>query len=83
VVGEPKAWGRGIASAAICAACRFIFDELGFRKVTAGYHAINIGMRRAFETNGFHVEGVLREQLYFRGEVVDHILVCKFGKGKA
>lgn len=82
VVGDPKAWGQGIASAAIRAACRFIFDELGFRKITAGYHAINIGMRRAFEKNGFHVEGVLREQLYFRGGVVDHILVSKFGEGK-
>jgi RimJ/RimL family protein N-acetyltransferase len=83
VVGEPKAWDRGIASAAIRAACRFIFDELGFRKVTAGYHATNIGMHRAFEKNGFQVEGVLRDQLYVAGNIVDHVLVCKFGKGKA
>ncbi len=82
VVGEPEAWGRGIASAAIRAACRFIFDELGFRKVTAGYHATNIGMHRAFKKNGFLVEGVLRDHLYFAGKVVDHVLVCKFGKGK-
>lgn len=83
VVGEREAWGRGIASASIRAACRFIFDALGFRKVTAGYHAINIGMHRAFEKNGFQVEGVLREQLYFAGKIVDHVLVGKFRKERA
>jgi len=80
VVGEPRAWGRGIASAAIRAICRFVFDELGFRKVTAGYHASNVGMQRAFEKNDFVVEGILREQLFLAGKFVDHVLVCKFGK---
>lgn len=77
MVGERAAWGRGIASDAIQAACRFIFDVLGFRKVTAGYLATNVGMHRVFEKNGFDIEGVLREQVFFEGKLVDHLMVCK------
>jgi [ribosomal protein S5]-alanine N-acetyltransferase len=78
LVGERAAWGRGIASAAIEAATRYVFDELGFQKITAGYLATNAGMARAFEKNGFRVEGVLEKQLFAAGRLVDHVMVCKF-----
>ena len=78
MVGARMQWGRGIASAAIRAACRYIFEDLGFRKVIAGYLATNVGMHRAFEKNGFQVEGLLREQVFFAGRLVDHVMVGKF-----
>ena len=78
MVGDTKVWGRGIASTAIHLACRYIFEELGFRKIVAGYLATNAGIHRAFEKNGFEIEGVLREQVFFAGRLVDHILVSKF-----
>jgi len=82
MVGERKAWGRGIATAAIRAACRYVFEVLGFAKVTAGYLASNAGMHRAFRKNGFRTEGVLRKQVFFAGRLVDHVLVCKFANRK-
>jgi RimJ/RimL family protein N-acetyltransferase len=82
MVGERAAWGRGIASAAIRAACRYVFEVLGFSKVTAGYLATNVGMHQAFRKNGFRTEGVLRRQVFFAGNLVDHVMVCKFGNGK-
>ena len=83
MVGERRAWGRGIASAAIRAACRYVFDVLGFGKVTAGYLASNVGMHRAFRNNGFRVEGRLRKQVFFAGRLDDHIMVGKFRENKA
>jgi RimJ/RimL family protein N-acetyltransferase len=71
-------WGQGIASAAIGAACDYVFDVLGFRKITAGFAAPNVGMERAFLKNGFQVEAVLKGQLFLAGDYVDHKLVCRF-----
>lgn len=82
MVGERSAWGRGIATAAIRAACRYVFEVLGFGKVTAGYLATNIGIHQAFRKNGFQKEGVLRRQVFFAGKLVDHVMVCKFGNRK-
>lgn len=78
MVGDTKVWGKGVASTAIQLACRYVFEELGFRKMVAGYLATNQGMHRAFEKNGFEIEGVLREQVFFAGRFVDHVMVGKF-----
>ena len=78
MVGDTKVWGRGIASTAISMACRYVFGELGFQKIVAGYLATNEGMRRAFKKNDFEIEGVLREQFFVAGQLVDHVLVSKF-----
>lgn len=83
IVGDRSAWGRGIASAAIRAACRYVFEVLGYGKVTAGYLASNVGMHRAFQKNGFRAEGRLRKQVYFAGRLDDHLLVAKFRDTKA
>lgn len=83
VVGDRDAWGRGIASAAIRAACNYVFEVLGFGKVTAGYLSTNIGMHKAFMKNGFEIEGVLKKHLFFAGELVDHVLVRKMDSPSA
>jgi RimJ/RimL family protein N-acetyltransferase len=82
MVGERAAWGRGIASAAIRAACRYVFEVLGFGKVAAGYLASNMGMHKAFRKNGFRIEGVLRQHVYFAGRLDDHVMVGKFRNDK-
>jgi len=80
MVGNKSDWNKNIASTAIRIACRYIFDVLGFRKITAGYISKNIGMKQAFLKNGFQVEATFKEQLFFEGEFVDHVFVCKFRK---
>lgn len=78
----PEAWGQGVATAAIRAASRYVFDVLGFAKVGAGYLASNVGMHKAFSRNGFRIEGRLRRQVFFQGRLEDHIFVGKFRNGK-
>ena len=80
LVGERRVWGKGIATSAIRAASRYVFETLGFNKMTAGYLASNRGMHHAFHRNGFRIEGVLRRQVFFGGRLDDHIMVAKFGK---
>jgi ribosomal-protein-alanine N-acetyltransferase len=82
MVGDRTAWGRGIATRAIRAACRYVFEVLGFEKFTAGYLASNKGMHKAFGKNGFRVEGVLRKQVFFAGRLDDHVMVGKFRNEK-
>jgi RimJ/RimL family protein N-acetyltransferase len=83
MVGERNVWGRGIASTAIAAACKYVFGVLGFGKVAAGYLASNVAMHKAFRTNGFSVEGVLRRHVFFSGRLDDHVMVGKFRNEKA
>ncbi len=78
MVGDRTVWGRGIASSAIRAACRYVFGVLGFGKITAGYLASNMGMHKAFRRNGFRVEGRLRRHVFFAGRLDDHVMVGKF-----
>ena len=62
VVGEKAFWGKGIATESIRLINHFLFSNLELDKITAGCYADNIGSCRAFQKNGYEVEGVLREQ---------------------
>lgn len=80
VIGDKSEWGKGYAGTAIRIACRYIFEVLGMRKITAGYVADNVGMERAFLNNGFEIEATFKEHLFFEGRYVDHKFVCLFRK---
>jgi len=77
-IGDRASWGKGYATASIHIACKYCFEVLSVRKITAGYIANNIAMERAFIKNGFEAEAVFKEHLYYEGEFVDHKFVCKF-----
>jgi RimJ/RimL family protein N-acetyltransferase len=47
------------------------FEKLNLHKVTAGMWASNVGSRRAFEKNGFRLEGTLRESFWAGDRFVD------------
>jgi ribosomal-protein-alanine N-acetyltransferase len=63
IIGDRSAWGRGYASEAIGAVSAWAFAELGLDKLTAGSYSNNRGSIRAFERNGFHIEGVQRSHV--------------------
>ncbi len=78
MIGDRASWGKNFATRAIGIASNYIFDVLGFRKITAGYIANNVGMEKAFLKNGFQIEARFKEHLIFDGKFVDHVFVCKF-----
>ena len=63
LIGEKRAWGKGIATTAITMMCELARTELQLHKATAGCYASNVGSRRAFEKAGFEVEGVRKQQV--------------------
>jgi RimJ/RimL family protein N-acetyltransferase len=78
LIGNRAYWGRGIATDALTVLCRYLFERLGLRKLTAGLMKINPAMLRVFEKLGFRVEGVFRKQDYFEGDYVDHVYLGCF-----
>jgi len=57
VIGEPSAWGRGVATETLSLLSRWAFAQLGLSKLTAGSYSANGGSVRAFEKAGWAVEG--------------------------
>lgn len=74
IIGEPSAWGKGIATEAIRAISTWAFTELHLEKLTAGAYAANVGSIRAFEKVGFSREGRLIDEVILedgsRGDVI-------------
>jgi RimJ/RimL family protein N-acetyltransferase len=73
VIGDTSLQGKGIATEAIGLMTAHAFEKLNLHKVTAGMWATNAGSRRAFEKNGFVLEGTLRESFWQGDRWVDEI----------
>lgn len=69
----PEHWGKGHATQAAAAFCRWCFDTLRLRKLTAQYMAHNVASARVLEKVGFRREGVLRGQAFKWGVAHDLI----------
>jgi RimJ/RimL family protein N-acetyltransferase len=78
LVGEPDAWGRGIASGALLALSAIAQRQLSLRKLSAGCYASNIGSRKAFEHAGFTVEGVRSGHFLLDGKPEDLVLLGRW-----
>jgi [ribosomal protein S5]-alanine N-acetyltransferase len=75
VIGDRRAWGRGIASAALTVLQGIAREELGLWKLAASCYAANEGSRRAFEKAGFGTEAVRPSDLLLDGEPHDLVLM--------
>lgn len=66
--------GRGYISAAVAAALRYGFDDVGLHRVEAACQPDNLASRRVLEKAGFVQEGMARALLKINGEWRDHLL---------
>ncbi len=73
VIGDREYWSQGVAAEAIGALCEHAFTKLNLHKITAGLWEPNVPCRRAFEKNGFVLEGVMKEQFFCQDEYVNEI----------
>jgi len=64
-------WGRGIATSAVRAVCRYAFDTFGLEKITAQVFDGNDASCRVLEKCGFHQEGFLQKHLVKDGKMLD------------
>jgi RimJ/RimL family protein N-acetyltransferase len=75
MIGDRRCWGQGLATDALYTLCRYAFDTLGVRKLTAGTIDGNEAVAKAFTRIGFVVEGRLRQKVFVAGEYRDHVLL--------
>ena len=64
-------WGHGIMTAAVGQICREAFRSFDIVRIEAAINARNIASRRVVEKNGFTLEGILRQSVWKRGELLD------------
>ncbi len=72
LVGEPSAWGKGVARAAERQACVYAFDELGTHRVHAEIPATNEAAQKVVTSLGFRQEGLLKKAIIRGDEAIDN-----------
>lgn len=72
LVGDPSAWGRGVAREAERQACVRAFDELGAHRIHAEIPATNVAAQKVVTFLGFRREGVMREAILRGSERIDN-----------
>jgi len=77
LIGEPDKWGVGFAREAIKAVSDFALGPLSLHKVTASCYASHVASRKAFEANGFLVEGIRPKHFRNDGQWEDAILMAR------
>lgn len=78
MVGESKARGRGYGFEAWQRACRFLLEDAGLRKVTAGTMEINEPMLKIMRASGMVEEGRRRGQFLVDAKPIDAVLMALF-----
>lgn len=69
-LAEPY-WGKGLATSAVRQACRQVFDTTDIVRIFAEPFARNAASCRVLEKCGFTLEGVLRQNAFKNGELLD------------
>lgn len=77
LIGEPDKWGVGFAREAIKAVSDYGLGPLRLHKITASCYGSHVASRKAFEANGFLVEGVRPKHFRLDGHWEDAILMAR------
>lgn len=72
LVGEPSAWGKGVAREAERQACIHAFRELGAHRVHAEIPATNEAAQKVVTFLGFRQEGLLKQAIVRGDERIDN-----------
>jgi ribosomal-protein-alanine N-acetyltransferase len=72
LIGDPAAWGRGVAREAERQACVAAFEHYGAHRVHAEIPATNVAAQKVVTHLGFRREGVMREAIRRGAERIDN-----------
>jgi RimJ/RimL family protein N-acetyltransferase len=72
LVGEPNAWGKGVAREAERQACVHAFEDHGAHRVHAEIPSTNWAAQKVVTFLGFKREGVMRRAIRRGGEAIDN-----------
>jgi RimJ/RimL family protein N-acetyltransferase len=74
VIGDKKAWGKGLARELMQLRAAYAFTQLPLRKLKSGYLDGNVASARAQKAAGYREVGRWRGDRFVDGEWLDHIL---------
>lgn len=74
-INEKDVWNKGYGTEAIQLMLSWIFETLGFHRVSIGVVGFNKRALHFYEKNGFKKEGVLREGYLYEGKFYDFIMM--------
>jgi RimJ/RimL family protein N-acetyltransferase len=72
LVGEPAAWGKGVARAAERQACIHAFREMGAHRIHAEIPETNVAAQKVVTSLGFRQEGLEKKAIIRDGEPIDN-----------
>lgn len=76
-----RLWGQGLMTEALSAVCLFLFDQVGFHRITLRHDRLNPASGRVMQKAGLLYEGCLREAMKTRdGRFAD---LCVYGGTRA
>ena len=64
-------WGRGIMTSAVRQLCEKLFAETDIIRIFAEPFDYNVGSRRVLEKAGFQLEGIMKNNAFKNGKVLD------------
>jgi ribosomal-protein-alanine N-acetyltransferase len=74
MIGDKDYWGKGIGTESIRLICEFARTELNLTYLTAGVYSKNTGSFRAFKTNGFEIQSILKDFVEIENKVFDDVI---------
>jgi len=75
LIGEKDCWRQGYASEVIGCLVHYAFDVLNLHKLTAGCYAAHQASLKAFQKNGFQIEGNRQKQYICNGIYTDAVML--------
>lgn len=73
LIGDPSAWGKGIAREMMQLRARYAFDELGLNKLSSSYLEGNAASAKAQAAAGYREVGRHRQHIWREGRWLDEI----------
>lgn len=75
MIGDKTEWGKGYATEAIGLVKDYAFNILGLHRLWAGIYESNLASIKAFEKNGFSLEGYLYEHRFCNGKFISQYIM--------
>ena len=70
-------WGKGLTTQAVKEVCDYVFSYSDIIRIFAEPFIYNAASQRVLEKNGFNCEGVLKNNAYKNGKIVDMKMYAK------
>jgi [ribosomal protein S5]-alanine N-acetyltransferase len=71
---DPNFWGKGIMLEALPKVIEYGFKTMNLHSIAADTLPENIASIRLLEKNGFKLEGVFKESIFFKGKFSDRVV---------